>query len=192
MFWTDAWQKTQDDCFWHYVCKNIYLCSRKVLLQYLLKFTQHLSSWRLKCYYIIKEIQWQRQKKYCSGTLCIIWKINEAWPLKKDLLTFSRLLKLLKLKKNSITILPLLKFLILKKDTIAVLTFLIPKKDSVTFLWLLKFFMVLVTGDYCLLLLIPTFSMNDFRMSFQFACSKRKWQNHNRSQLSNCPKSSCH
>ena len=37
------------------------------------------------------------------GNLCIIWKLNEAWPLKKDSVTFLRLLKLLKLKKNSTT-----------------------------------------------------------------------------------------
>ena len=32
MFWTAAWGKTLDGCFWHYVCKTIYLCSRKVAL----------------------------------------------------------------------------------------------------------------------------------------------------------------
>ena len=42
------------------------------------------------------------------GNLGIIWKLNEAWPLKKDL-------KLLKLKKNYITALRLLKFLTLSK-----------------------------------------------------------------------------
>ena len=41
--------------------------------------------------------------------ICITWKLNEPWPLKKDSVTFLRLLKLLKLKKNSITV---LKFLI--------------------------------------------------------------------------------
>ena len=40
--------------------------------------------------------------------LCIKWKLNEAWPMKKELVTFLRLLKLLKLKKNSITALRLL------------------------------------------------------------------------------------
>ena len=48
------------------------------------------------------------------GSLCIIWKLNEAWPQKKDSVTFLRLLKFLKLRKNSITVLRLLKFLILK------------------------------------------------------------------------------
>ena len=42
------------------------------------------------------------------GNLCIRWKPNEAWPMKKELVTFLRLLKLLKLKKNSITALRLL------------------------------------------------------------------------------------
>ena len=37
------------------------------------------------------------------GNLWIIWKLNEAWPLKKDLVTFLQLLKHLKLKKNFIT-----------------------------------------------------------------------------------------
>ena len=31
-FWTAAWRKTPDGCFWHYVCKSIYSCSRKVAL----------------------------------------------------------------------------------------------------------------------------------------------------------------
>ena len=44
------------------------------------------------------------------GNLCIIWKLNEPWPLKKDSVTFLRLLKLLKLKKNSITALLLKVF----------------------------------------------------------------------------------
>ena len=88
------------------------------------------------------------------GNLCIIWKLNEAWSLKKDSVTFLRLLKLLKLKKDSIAALRLLKFLILKKasvtflqflkllmlkkDSITVLKFLIPKKNFTTFFWLLK------------------------------------------------------
>ena len=84
------------------------------------------------------------------GNLIIIWKLNEAWPLKRTLtVTFWRLLKFLKLKENSTTALRLLKFLILKRTpllsynsycyTITVLKFLIPKKDSITFLGLLKF-----------------------------------------------------
>ena len=55
------------------------------------------------------------------GNLCIIWKLNEAWPLKKDSVTFLRLLKLLKLKGTP----PLpydLKFLILKKEPCHFLT----------------------------------------------------------------------
>ena len=31
MFWTAAWRKTPDGCFWHYVWKTIYSCSRKAL-----------------------------------------------------------------------------------------------------------------------------------------------------------------
>ena len=32
MFWTAAWWKTRNRCFWQYVCKTIYLCSGKVAL----------------------------------------------------------------------------------------------------------------------------------------------------------------
>ena len=48
--------------------------------------------------------------------MCITWKLNEGWPLTKDLSTLLQLLKLLKLKNNYITALWLLKFLILKKE----------------------------------------------------------------------------
>ena len=41
MFWTVALRKTRDGCFWHYVCKTIYLCSRKVTL---IIFTKKLST----------------------------------------------------------------------------------------------------------------------------------------------------
>ena len=56
------------------------------------------------------------------GNLIIIWKLNEAWSLKKNSATFWRLLKILKLKENSTTALRPLKFLILKKDTISLRT----------------------------------------------------------------------
>ena len=58
------------------------------------------------------------RKNIVPGNLCIIWKLNEAWPLKKDSVIFLRFLNLLKHKKN----------FILEKDTITVLEFLIPKK----------------------------------------------------------------
>ena len=45
-----------------------------------------------------------------------IWKLNEAWPLKKDSDPFLRLLKLLKLKDNSTTAFRQLRFLIQKKE----------------------------------------------------------------------------
>ena len=79
------------------------------------------------------------------ANLIIIWKFNEAWPLKKNSYGHppppspQRLLKLLKLKENTTTALRLLKFLILNKETITALKFLITKKDSITFLGLLKF-----------------------------------------------------
>ena len=49
--------------------------------------------------------KWQR--KHCFRKFCIIWELNEPWPLKKDSGTLLRLLKLLKPKKIFITILRL-------------------------------------------------------------------------------------
>ena len=39
-----------------------------------------------------------------SGNLCIIWKLNEAWPLKEDSVTSLRLLKLLKFKNHCLKV----------------------------------------------------------------------------------------
>ena len=49
--------------------------------------------------------KWQR--KHCFRKFCIIWELNEAWPMKKDSGNLLRLLKLLKLKRIFITILRL-------------------------------------------------------------------------------------
>ena len=73
---------------------------------------------------MIKKIQWELTDKMLFQEFCIIWKLNEEWPLEKD----------------SVTFLQLLKFLILKKDTVTVFKFLILKIDSITFLRLFKFF----------------------------------------------------
>ena len=75
------------------------------------------------------------------GNLCIIWKLNEAWPLEKNCVTCLPLLKLLKLKKTP-PLLHDLKFSILKRGLchfLMTLKFLIPKKDSITFLGLSEF-----------------------------------------------------
>ena len=72
---------------------------------------------------MIKKIQWELIEKMLFQEFCIIWKLNEEWPLEKD----------------SVTFLQLLKFLILKKDTVTVFKFLIFKIDSITFLRLLNF-----------------------------------------------------
>ena len=57
------------------------------------------------------------------GNLIMIWKLNEAWPFKKNFYGhFLTVVKLLKLKKNSTTALWLLKFLILKKGLRCFLT----------------------------------------------------------------------
>ena len=90
-----------------------------LLLQYLLKFPLHLSSWRLQCYYNQRNSVGIDRENVVPENLCIIWKLNEAWspfwPLKKHSVTFLRLLALFKLKVNSTTVLRLLKFLIQKK-----------------------------------------------------------------------------
>ena len=91
------------------------ICVLGYLLQDLLKCALHLFSLRLKCYYNQRNSVGTERKNIVPGNLCIIWKLNEAWPLKKDSAIFLRLLKLLKLKKSSTTALRLLKFLILKK-----------------------------------------------------------------------------
>ena len=90
-----------------------------LLLQYLLKFALHLSSWRLQCYYNQRNSVGIDRENVVPGDWCIMWKLNEAWspfwPLKKHSVTFLRLLALFKLKVNSTTVLRLLKFLIQKK-----------------------------------------------------------------------------
>ena len=87
------------------------------LLQYLLKFALHLFSLRLKCYYNQKNSMGTERKNIVPGNLSIIWKLNEAWPLKKYSAIFLRLLKLLKLKKSSTTGLRLLKVFNTEKGT---------------------------------------------------------------------------
>ena len=114
MFWTAVWWKTWDGCFWRYVCKTIYWCSRKVTLTV---FTQMCSaSFVMEIKMYSQEIQWELAEKILFQEICASYeslKKRDHW--KKDPVTFLPLLKLLKLKNNSITALRLLKFLILKK-----------------------------------------------------------------------------
>ena len=85
MFWTPAWRKTPDGCFWHYLCKTIYLCSRKVaLLQFLLKCALHLSSRRLKCYHNQRNSVGTGRRNIVPGNLIMIWTLGKAWSLKKE------------------------------------------------------------------------------------------------------------
>ena len=93
-----------------YVKKPFICVVEKELLQYLLKYALHHSSLRLKCYYSQRNSVGTDRENIIPGNLCIRWKLNEAWPMKKELVTFLRLLKLLKLKMNSITALRLLTF----------------------------------------------------------------------------------
>ena len=69
------------------------------------------------------------------------------------------------LKKDSISFLRLLKFLILKNATITVLKFLIPQKDSITFLWLLKF-LILKKGYMTFLWLLKFLILKKGYMTF--------------------------
>ena len=65
------------------------------------------------------------------GNLIILWKLNEAWPLKKKLLRINK-----RELHHSFTT---LKVFNSEKDAITVLKFLIPKKDLITCLGLLQF-----------------------------------------------------
>ena len=80
---------------------------------------------------MIKKIQWELIEKMLFQEFCIIWKLNEEWPLEKDSVTFLQLLKFLILKKDTVTV---FKFLILKIDsiTLRLLNFSTSKKDSIT------------------------------------------------------------
>ena len=60
----------------------------------------HLCSWRLKCYDNQRNSVGTDRENVVPGNLCIIWKRNEAWPPKKDSVTFCRLSKFLILKKG--------------------------------------------------------------------------------------------
>ena len=68
-----------------------------------------MHSQRKKC--IVKE----NKKENIPGNLCIIWKINEEGPLKKNSVIFLRLLKLLKLKRTPYCLKTLKDFNIEKK-----------------------------------------------------------------------------
>ena len=65
---------------------------------------------------MIKKFQWELIEKMLFQEFCIIWKLNEGWPLKKDSVT---VFKFLILKIDSITFLRLLDFLTSKKDSIS-------------------------------------------------------------------------
>ena len=104
MFRTAVWWKTRDGCFWHYVCKTINLCSRKVALQYLLKCALHLSSWRLKCYYSQRNSMGTDRENIVPGNLCImkanvryrqkaIFSIKKYLPLQSMISSCSKNLK---------------------------------------------------------------------------------------------------
>ena len=146
MFQTAVWQKAWDDCFWHYVCKTIYLWSRKVLAPTVFTEICSLSFFmEIKCYYNQRSSVETDRENTIPQNLCIILKLNEAWPL-KGLNHCLTTLRVFNNEKGPHYFLRLLKFLILKKDIITVLKFLILKKDSITFLQLLKF--LLLKKDY--------------------------------------------
>ena len=83
MFQTAVWQKAWDDCFWHYVCKTIYLWSRKVLAPTVIAEICSLSFFmEIKCYYNQRSSVETDRENTIPQNLCIILKLNEAWPLK--------------------------------------------------------------------------------------------------------------
>ena len=84
MFWTAAWRKTPDGCFWHYLCKTIYLRSRKVTLTVFTETCSTLFFMGLKCYYNQRNSGGTDREYVVPGSLIMILKLNEAWPLKKN------------------------------------------------------------------------------------------------------------
>ena len=59
-------------------------CSRKIALTVFTVFALYLSSWSLKCYYNQRNSVGTDRENVVPGNLIIIWKLNEAWPLKKN------------------------------------------------------------------------------------------------------------
>ena len=59
------------------------LWSRKIALTVFTEMCSTFSSWRLKCYYNQRYSVGTDTENVVSGNLIIIWKLNEAWPLKK-------------------------------------------------------------------------------------------------------------
>ena len=136
------------------------MCTRKAALTVFTEMCSTSFFMEIICYYNQGNSAGADRENVLPGYLCVIWKLKEAWPLKKDLVTFLQLLKFLILKKglrhclkvfntenDSITFLGLVKFLTLKKDFITslrLLKVLILKNDSITLLWLLKFFKIAI------------------------------------------------
>ena len=133
MFWTAAWRKTRDSCFWHYICKTIYLCSRKVVLtafteictasffmeiQMLLSSKKFSGNWQRKHWdppplphthtHIRTHIHTRiREQPWKSPS----WTGLKFLTLKKGSSHFLTTFKVIKLKKNSINFLRLFEFL---------------------------------------------------------------------------------
>ena len=100
MFWTAVWWKTRDGCFWDYVYKTNYLCRRKAALTVFTEMCSTSFFMEIICYYNQGNSAGADRENVLPGYLCVIWKLNEAWPVKKDLVTFLQLLKFLILKKG--------------------------------------------------------------------------------------------
>ena len=78
--------------------KPFILVVREQLLQYLLKGALQLSSWRLKNYYNQRNSARTDRENVVPRNLIIIWKLNEAWRLKKN--SYGHFLTTLKIFKT--------------------------------------------------------------------------------------------
>ena len=85
MFRTSVWRETRDGCLWHYVCKTINVCSRKVALTIFTEMCSVSSFREIKMLSSSKKINGNWQRKYIAGNLCIM-KANGGYRQKAILL----------------------------------------------------------------------------------------------------------
>ena len=98
MFWTTAWWKIPDGCFWHYLCKTIYSCSKKVALSVFTEMCSTTFFMEIKRSYNQRNSVGTDRENVIPGNLIVIWKLNETWPLKKN--SYAHFLTALKVFKT--------------------------------------------------------------------------------------------
>ena len=76
------------------------MCSRKVALTVFIELCSTSFFMEIICYYNQRNSVGADSENVVPRNLCVIWKLNEVWPLKKDSVTFLKLLKFLILKKG--------------------------------------------------------------------------------------------